>query len=1058
MKPKNDYHRLEWLQWLRIGAFAAIVSLPPSGVFAGEVEGRHVAMVEQQQGRRVTGIVTDNQGEPLIGASVRQKGTSNGCITDMDGKFTLTMKEGSQELEVSYVGYRTVTLRVKDDKPLSIQLDDDSELMDEVVVVGYGKSSVKRLTSSVATVKGDELLNLPNTNVISSLEGRAPGVFIQSAGGEPGALPTISIRGGGEPLYVIDGIPSSKSEFAVLSPDDIESFSILKDAAAAAVYGARAGNGIVMVTTKKGNADKIRVNYSGSYSMSSPTQPIEFLPNTQVAELQDRAAVYNNGVPTFMKLDANGNLYWPDGVLQQIQNGTFNDVTGNTDWNSLLFHNYAPMQSHSVSLNGGSENTHYFMSARYYHLGGIYKTDISSNDRLNMRMHLDHYFDKIGLRVNGDVSFSQDKTKYPPHGLFTIWTHVARLNSLTRCFNNEGHPTNGQENPYVEIDPSAGYRKGDAQYTNLSLSLDWDVPKVQGLNLGALVHYNLYNDYKKDWYANETGVGPVWDWTDQPYNLGKAHLSESVYRSNEVTYEFRADYNRTFKEAHTIGATVVFNAWKYNYNELGASRREYDTNVIEQINGGPSSTAENFGTARENGRLGLVGRLKYDYKMRYLFEANFRYDGSDKFPKGSRWGFFPSVSVGWNIDQEPFMEPLKESKWFSALKFRFSWGIIGLDDVANFAYLSVYPKGHDFYENGQYTSTLYEGGLVSPDLTWYSRNTLNYALDASFFEDRLAASFEYFYYRTTNYLANPKDTYTTPLGTALPMIKTNSAHRRAGYELSLNWKDRIGNDFRYNVGLNLSYYNELWERKYDEQESSLMNPLRRLTHQKSYYDLLYVSDGLYQNMEQIMDSPRPIASSQLRPGDIILQDINGDGKIDTNDQIRQGSPRFPHLTYGINLGASWKGLSLEMLWQGTGARNTLLESFNRKNNVNQIGLVGSEKFYYPGNTGEILYPRLTNNAQENGGHNDLASTFWLLDARYLRLKNIKLSYDLKYSLLKHWNFVSRFEVYASGSNLLTFSPIKKYHIDPEDGRDDDSMGQVGYPVQKIIQFGINLTF
>ena len=363
------------------------------------------------------------------------------------------------------------------------------------------------------------------------------------------------------------------------------------------MYGARAGNGIVMVTTKKGNSDKIRVNYSGSYSLSSPTQPIEFLPNTLVAELQDRAAVYNNGVPTFMKQDANGNLYWPDGVLEQLQNGTFNDVTGNTDWNSLLFHKYAPMQSHSVSLNGGSENTHYFMSARYYHLGGIYKTDISSNDRLNMRMHLDHYFDKIGLRVNGDVSFSQDKTKYPPHGLFTIWTHVARLNSLTRCFNNQGHPTNGQENPYVEIDPAAGYRKGDAQYTNLSLSLDWAVPKVQGLNLGALVHYNLYNDFNKDWYANETGVGPVWDWTDQPYNLGKAHLSEGVYRSNEVTYEFRADYNRTFKEDHTIGATVVFNSWKYNYNEMGASRREYDTNVIEQINGGPSSTAQNFGTA-----------------------------------------------------------------------------------------------------------------------------------------------------------------------------------------------------------------------------------------------------------------------------------------------------------------------------------------------------------------------------------------------------------------------------------------------------------------------------
>ena len=258
--------------------------------------------------------------------------------------------------------------------------------------------------------------------------------------------------------------------------------------------------------------------------------------------------------------------------------------------------------------------------------------------------------------------------------------------------------------------------------------------------------------------------------------------------------------------------------------------------------------------------------------------------------------------------------------------------------------------------------------------------------------------------------------------------------------------------------MNLSYYNELWERKYDESEADLKNPLRRLTQQKSYFDLLYVSDGLYSTMEQVLDSPRPLASSQLRPGDIVYTDINGDGVIDLNDQIRQGAPRFPHLTYGINLQASYKGFSLDMLFQGTGARNTLLESFNRKCNTDQIGLIGSDRFYYPGNAGEILYPRLTNNLQENGGHNNFNSTYWLLDASYLRLKNIKFSYNLKYKLLKKVNYVSNFEIYVSGSNLLTFSPIKKYYIDPEDGRDDDSMGQLGYPVQKVVQFGVNLSF
>lgn len=1055
----NNYYLYGLPQLLRKGLLLLLILWPAWEVSATAVAGENsLNPLEQQQNRRLNGTVKDTGGEPLIGATIIQKNTQNAAISDTEGRFSIELSGASPVIEVSYLGYRTETIEVKNRTTLNIELQEDSELIDEVVVVGYGTSSIKRLTSSISRVTGEDVVNMPNTNIISSLEGRAAGVFIQSAGGEPGALPTISIRGGGDPLYVIDGIPSTKQEFSILSPADIESFSILKDAAAAAVYGARAGNGIVMVTTKKGTSDKIKINYSGSYSFSSPTQSIEFLPNYVVAELQDRAAVYNNGVPTYMKFDSSGNLYWPDGVLDAVKNGTFNDVTGNTDWSSLLFHDYAPMQSHNLSLNGGSEKTHYFISARYYTLGGIYKTDISKNDRLNMRMHIDHYFDQIGLKLNGDVSFSQDKTQYPPNGLYTIWTHVARLNSLARCFNTAGHPTGGQENPYVEIDPAAGYRKNDTHYTNLSLSMQWDVPKVSGLSFGALVNYNLYDRFSKDWRANEAGVGPVWDWNDDPINLGKARLDEDMFRSNEVTYEVRADFNKTFKEAHTIGATAVFNSWKYNYNELGALRRQYETSVIEQIDGGPSSTAENNGTARENGRMGVVGRLKYDYMMRYIIEANFRYDGSDKFPKGSRWGFFPSVSVGWNVDKEPFMKPLLNSDWFSALKLRLSWGKIGLDDIGNFKYLSVYSKGHDFYEGGTWNSTLKEGGLVSPDLTWYNRNTINIAVDAEFFKQRLSANFEYFYYRTTNYLANPKSTYTTPLGTDLPMVKTNSAHRRAGYEISMAWRDKINRDLKYNVGFNLSYYNELWERKYDEQESDLMNPLRRLTHQKSYYDLLYVSDGLYQDMSQVLNSPRPQASTQLRPGDIAYRDINGDGVIDSNDQIRQGSPRFPHLTYGINLGASYKGFSFDVLLQGTGARSMLLESFNRKFNVNQIGLAASEKFYYPGNTGEILYPRLTNNAQENGSNNDMSSTFWLLDASYLRLKNVKLSYDLKYSVLKRLNFISQFEVYASGSNLLTFSPIKKYHLDPEDGRDDESMGQVGYPVQKIIQFGINLTF
>lgn len=1036
----------------------ALLLLPPSA--STKLNAKTTLSIDGvlQQTKKITGVVLDANGEPLIGSTIRQQGTNSGTAANSEGAFTLQVKGDNPVLEVSYLGYITQSIKVSNRSYFKVILREDSQTVDEVVVVGYGKSSVKRLTSAISTVKGEGLINMPNTNLISSLEGRTSGVFIESKGGEPGALPTISIRGGGEPLYVIDGIPSSKQEFSVLSPNDIESFTILKDAAATAVYGARAGNGIVMVTTKKGSNEKISISYNGGFAMSSPTESIQFLDNWQVAEAQDRAALYRGNKPFYMNLDSNNQLYWKPERLDSLKRGNLNSSTGNTDWNSLLFHSSAPSQTHNLSLNGGNKDTHYYMSARYYSLGGIYKTNISKNERYNLRMHVDHYFDNIGLRIDGDISFSQNDVKYPPHGLYSIWTHVARLNSLGRAFNSAGNPTGGPENPYVEIDPAAGYRKTQTRYNNYNLSATWEVPKVKGFTVGALLRYNLYDNYSKDWYANNSGVGPVWNELNEPWELGKAHLSEKVERSNEITFEVRGDYNRTFKEAHTISATVLYNAYKYGGNNLGASRKEYVTNVIEQLNGGPVSTAENSGTASESGRAGIVGRLKYDYKMRYLIEASFRYDGSDKFPRDKRWGFFPSLSVGWNIDKEPFMKSIIEKNYLSGLKFRFSWGKTGLDNVDAFQYLSVYSGGHDFYEGDKWNSTLKGGNLVSQDLTWYSQNAINYGVDADFFSNRLMVGFDYYYYRTTGYLGNPQDQYTTPLGTSLPKIKTNSAFRRAGFDLNLNWSDRIGRDFKYSIGLNFSNYDELWEKKYDEIEADLMNPLRRVTHQKSYYGLIYVNNGIYQNMDQILHSARPIASSLLRPGDISYQDINGDGVIDSNDQIRQGSPRSPHTTYGIPLSATYKGIGLDLLFQGTGARSMMLESFNRVFNVDQVGLVGTDQFWYPGNTGEVLYPRYTNNSNENGGNNNMNSTFWLLDANYFRLKNIKLSYDLKYKLLAKLSAISQFEVYVSGSNLLTFSPTRKYHIDPETGRSDDAMGTVGYPVQKIIQFGINLTF
>ena len=452
--------------------------------------------------------------------------------------------------------------------------------------------------------------------------------------------------------------------------------------------------------------------------------------------------------------------------------------------------------------------------------------------------------------------------------------------------------------------------------------------------------------------------------------------------------------------------------------------------------------------------MGFVGRLKYDFMNRYIVEGSFRYDGSDNFAPGHRWGFFPSGAVAWAISEEPFFKEWDQHV-VDLLKLRASYGQTGTESGVNrFGYLSTYNLDEKkIVIGGKLQSGFSEGALVSPELlSWYEVNSFNLGLDMAFFNSRLKGTFDYFYYVTKGGLMSPGDRYTTPLGKALPQIKSNSEQRREGVELTMRWSDTTPRKFAYEVGFNMTYFNSLWKVKADEALSDLMNPYKRQTHQADYYGVGYIDTGFYQNKEDILNSPRRLGSTQTKLGDIGYTDINGDGKIDGEDQVRVGKPTLPHFTYALDFSFGYEGFTLSGLFYGTGERYMTLGDRYQKGEGKYLYYENQLNYWRPDNT-DADFPRLSISSGVNGNNNQVSSTFWMRNASYLRLKNLQLSYDFKYKYLKRCDWLQMCRVNLSGSNLFTISSIGKF-FDPE----TSSTSGDGYPVQRVYSIGVTIGF
>ena len=990
----------------------------------------------------IKGTVTNEKGEPIPGANVLAKGSTVAVQTDADGNFSINVSNNVTKLVVSFVGMESQEVIIGKN-PLIIVLKEQGQKLEEVVIsVAYGKSSKKKLVSAIATIDTKEIANAPYTSVVNGLAGRAAGLFVQESGGEYGSLASISIRGGGEPAYYVDGIKASKGEFSRIAASDIENISVLKDAAATALYGFDAANGVVLVTTKRGDNQKIKFSYSGNYAFVTPSLEPKYLTAYEKAIYKNKV-YFNDGLPAVYDAE----------MLNILKNNLDPIAHPNTNAYKELIKPSSAQLAHNLSMNGTVNNTRVFMSLDYFSQDGIFKTGSDLGfKRYAYRSNISHKFEDIGLLVEGNMTLQHSLKVTPPRGSSNILSHVRNWNPGDPFYNPEGNYY-GQENPLSEADDRAGYQNDEVNFVKGGLSLGWDVKGVKGLKLSTRGNYVYDSSFYKYFSANQRNAAPSYTWANLLENSGKANINQSTARSLSYNLEAQIDYKNTFFDKHTVELTGVYVQNEANGDNFSASRRDFSSPAVDQLFAGSSVGKDNNGNGYESGSIGYIGRLKYDFNSKYVLEANFRYDGYDGFAPGAKFALFPSVSLGWNVDREEFIKPLMEVVGLSSLKFRASIGKIG-SAFGRFSYLSVYNlQNNNYYIGGEYVTGFSEGGLTPSNdaATWTTTESKNVGVDFGFMNNKLTGSFDAFYYRTTGYLGSPASIYTTPLGQGLPQINTDSAFRRGGVELGLNYKTNI-DDVKLNIGGNVSYYDQLWEKNANESLTDLKNPYKRSTQQVDYYTNGYISQGLYQSYDQMINSPRRLGATQMYLGDIVYQDFNGDGRLDGDDQVRIGKGSFPHITYGANLNAEYKGFSLAVLFQGTSNRQMYLGDIYR-NGINQKNYVIQTDSWTPDNT-DALFPRASSFDSVNGSNNIAGSDFWLKDAWYLRLKSLSLSYDLKNFFLKDYKGISNCALSFSGTNLFTISPLNKFYLDPETSSDNN----YGYPVGKTFNIGLRTTF
>ncbi len=991
----------------------------------------------------VSGRVLDANGEPIIGATIIEKGTSNGTVTDFNGNFTLNVAENAT-LEVSYIGYESQQCQAVAGVPLNLTLKEDTEMLDEVVVVGYGSQKKVNVIGSISTIDSKSLESRSVPDVSNLLTGQMSGVTITQSSGNPGQdAGTIRIRGVGsfgatpDPLVLVDGMPGSLSD---LTPADIDNISVLKDASSAAIYGSRAANGVILVTTKKGREGKTNVIYNGSVGISQATELPDFAHSYEYAEY------YNMAMGT--------ETYTPE-MIQKYRDGSDPDNYADEMYLEELLGGHAFQTKHELNVSGGNNRLQYMASMGYLRQNGL--MDNNYYNRYSGRLNLNAQLSKklsLNVRVSGMTSDRHEPSSpgaVDSGGYKALISAAVRFPGLTPSYLQNGEAGPGPKlngTPVAWMNCASFYREDYDKFKG-NAELVWN--PVKGLNLKAIGGYNYSLNHIRNYRA------------DMPIanggTSGPSSLTEQMLRTVYKTFQAVADYSTTIADKHQLSALVGYTWEDESQRTLSGSRNNFPSDDVPYLTAGGADGQTNSGGGYDWAIKSVFGRLTYNYDERYLFETTMRYDGSSRFPTDSKFGFFPSVAVGWRVSEEKFWKEKENlSSWFNNLKVKASLGVLGNNNIGNYPYQSVYTLGQaqNYVFGGVYTQGAAITTYVDPNLKWERTRTTDVGIETGFFDNRLTFNASYFYRKTTDVLYTPSASYSSIFGLSVSQVNTGAVENK-GWEFELGYNGQV-RDFKYHINGNFSIIKNkiltLGMGNVTQENGMVGNGSNLFIGYPMQMFYGYKTDGVFLTDEEVADW---YDQSEIAPGgqagDIRYVDLTGDGKVTSADRTFLGS-RIPKYTFGLNLGAEYKGVDFSMLIQGVADVYGTLSvyaghAFYQEGNIQRWQMENCWNVQPDNRYPE--YPRLEvmSNA---GSNNTLTSDFWVINASYLKVRNIQLGYTLPSKITRKIGS-DGLRFYVSMDNPFT---IKKYRQgwDPENTSNN---GQY-YPVMSTYTFGLTLKF
>ena len=1025
-----------------------------------EVYGRQIALLEKgenftfptetaAQQKAVSGKVIDNTGLPLPGVSVIIKGTTQGTVTNADGEYTLSGISENTTLQFSFVGMLAHEIVVGNQTNINVTMEEETIGLEEVVAVGYGVKKKVNLTGSLASVGSDKLESITTSNFVNGLAGKLPGLRVTQRSGETGSYSTaFDIRGLGSPLIIVDGI--KRDDFTRIDPMDIEEITILKDGSAA-IYGVEAANGVVLVTTKKGNIGKPVINYSSTYDFQKFTVDPEVTNAYQYAVLTVENEIARGQNP-------NSTTYSPDD-LQKFKDGTY----PSTDWLGTIQKDYTSVMHHNINISGGNERVKYYTSLGYLDEGGIWKSNNLYYKKYNLRSSISVDLTenlKAQLNMEGMMEDRNNTSLSADNIYFTAML----AQPTTPLYANDNpdylHLVN-PENVLADISSEhSGYHRTNTKTFQSNLTLDYKFKNIEGLSAKYMYGFfnrdlfekawrKLYHVYTYDQLNDKYNVAGSGKWTP-------TSLYENYTPFQRSTLLGQLMYEKLFQQKHNIGATLVYEA-RHTKNDNLNGNKYFKLDVVDQLFAGVAENATiSSANIEEYANQSLIGRFNYDFLSKYLIEFGFNYGGSSKFAKGKRWGFFPFTSVGWRISEEEFFK--NSFTYVSNLKLRGSIGQMGDDAAANFQFLTGYnyPGGTYIFDNNVVRGLGFRG-MPNPNITWFTSTTKNIGVDLDIFEGLFSMQFDVFQRDRSGLLATRILSLPATVGANLPQENLNSDQQK-GFEIVIGHRNKI-NEFTYEVSANLTYTrrkNLYMERATDGNSylSWRNNNNDRWTDMQWGYEYI----GQFQSMDEILNSP--IIDGQgnktLRPGDLKYEDINRDGMINSLDQIPIARSNIPNIFFGLDINLKWKNFDMYVLFQGAADYSFMYQGMNQlplrwsRNSLTQFMDRWHHEDIY-----DVNSPLIQGYYPQTGypSSNTWTSSFWLINGNYMRVKDVKIGYTVINPFLAQLGIQSlRFNV--SGFNLFTFSNFK--NMDPEQHYREWVF--YSYPINKNLGIGLNITF